>query len=95
MLDWVHNLEIGIQSQDSENAQLDCARVLCNLGNWLCNLRILRMRNAIPRLRKFSDCEEHTPILGVHAVPAANENNSERQLAEMTKAARVRQTVVV
>ena len=28
-----------------------------------CNLRILRMRNAISRLRKFSDCTEHIQIV--------------------------------
>ena len=39
---------------------LDTAHITQFL-NWLCNLnvRILRMRNAISRLCKFSDCAEH------------------------------------
>ena len=40
---------------------VDCPCKLRNLeiAHVLRNLRILRMRNAISRLRKFSDCAEH------------------------------------
>ena len=67
--------ELQIHSRHSVSGGLanwkfvDCACKLRNLQiehvwftqsqDWLRNLRILKMRNAISRLRKFSDCAEH------------------------------------
>ena len=51
----------------------DCAHVLrnlqiaCAISRLERNLGILRMRNAISRLRKFSDCAEHIYSNKTHA----------------------------
>ena len=39
---------------------LKIAHYSCTILRLECNLGILRMRNAISRLRKFSDCVQHT-----------------------------------